>query len=751
MSKFRGKIALKIEFAVVVLILISAALFSVENREFFLESVLEQNYEELILFKDSYDELMETYVSDSELKTIISNLQLLDVEGFILQNDAKLGIAYAYERLDDTDTAEQILLEMTTSSLDTISRADAIFQLAELYENNGQPEKAVDIMEEHIRIFAEYRMNEAYLYLAELCYDQDDIDSASEYFQLADSIDSTYLTHFMNVVEEKWDRYSTKQQAKVLEVLSDNSYYKKYAGYAIDYITNHQPDSSEVQTISLNLVYNSASSYVQNFLDALTNYSAYDDIVEEMQAIYSLSGSTIESDSGETRGLYYYRKLKKLTSLNAYSASSAYSYYNDYLSGDMDFDYTEKNLTIAIRNMIAYKEYDLITNITERSYSNLGLDSETGSVDKNISFWNGYAHYMLSNYTRALEELQNCISIRPDAYFAMSAKEYILKILDDLNISQEEYLGTLDYKYLTSSETHKKLHYAKVLYAFRTGYSRDILRKRIVDLTKKFSDTFVFEFDENQIQKFKNSDDYVRFVIYVRYGYYEKAKTILSLAGISDDDAHNFLVLSELVNNKSFKDAFNLVGDIPNYRFLEDNFAFLSPNIKQLFLPRPYDTEIEMALAKLDEALVDGYLVYGIIRQESMFMADAKSWAGACGLMQLMPSTAAWVAKKVWGTSTVDSYNTVNNVILGTRYINDNVDSYGFLQAVAAYNGGYTIVKKTKNKFDPANDYELIELIPYDETRNYVKKVLTNYYRYKDLYESDNGFVVGSMLGRGSV
>ena len=74
--------------------------------------------------------------------------------------------------------------------------------------------------------------------------------------------------------------------------------------------------------------------------------------------------------------------------------------------------------------------------------------------------------------------------------------------------------------------------------------------------------------------------------------------------------------------------------------------------------------------------------------------------------------------------------------MLGTRYISDNVHSYDFITAIAAYNGGYSIIKKVQTHYHPANEYELVEIIPFNETREYVKRVLTNYYRYRELYNS---------------
>jgi soluble lytic murein transglycosylase len=126
----------------------------------------------------------------------------------------------------------------------------------------------------------------------------------------------------------------------------------------------------------------------------------------------------------------------------------------------------------------------------------------------------------------------------------------------------------------------------------------------------------------------------------------------------------------------------------------------------------------------LDEAWV-----YGLIRQESRFIPDARSVAGASGLMQLMPETARWVAKRLglrnWRWSQVTEVNT--NVGLGTYYLRhvlDALDGQPVL-ASAAYNAGPSRARAWR----PATAMEgaaFAETIPFTETRLYVKNVMAN-------------------------
>ncbi len=136
----------------------------------------------------------------------------------------------------------------------------------------------------------------------------------------------------------------------------------------------------------------------------------------------------------------------------------------------------------------------------------------------------------------------------------------------------------------------------------------------------------------------------------------------------------------------------------------------------------------------------DRAAVYAITRQESMFQIDAVSSAGARGLMQLMPGTARDVARKVGvdyspGRLVSDA---AYNALLGSTYLGTQLDRYdgSLVLAAAAYNAGPGNADKWIRAYgDPraANVDPVIwvELIPFQETRTYVKRVLGNYLVYR--------------------
>ena len=129
---------------------------------------------------------------------------------------------------------------------------------------------------------------------------------------------------------------------------------------------------------------------------------------------------------------------------------------------------------------------------------------------------------------------------------------------------------------------------------------------------------------------------------------------------------------------------------------------------------------------------VDPAWVYGLIRQESRFVTNASSVVGAGGLMQLMPKTAQWVANKLKIPYYSNMVNEIdNNIKLGTFYISyvyKQLDSQPVL-ATAGYNAGPTRARRWQsNQALPVDVYT--ETIPFTETRDYVKNVMTNAVHY---------------------
>lgn len=147
----------------------------------------------------------------------------------------------------------------------------------------------------------------------------------------------------------------------------------------------------------------------------------------------------------------------------------------------------------------------------------------------------------------------------------------------------------------------------------------------------------------------------------------------------------------------------------------------------ELRFPLAYKEDIQR-FAK--NAKVDSGWAMAIARRESSFMPDANSPVGARGLMQIMPDTANYIAKKRVQASTL--YNPITNIDYGTDYLNYLMrrNDGNLIMATAAYNAGYSRVRQWIPQGQPLPVDVWVETIPFRETREYVKAVMAYYQIY---------------------
>ncbi|RZU48254.1 soluble lytic murein transglycosylase [Fluviicoccus keumensis] len=141
----------------------------------------------------------------------------------------------------------------------------------------------------------------------------------------------------------------------------------------------------------------------------------------------------------------------------------------------------------------------------------------------------------------------------------------------------------------------------------------------------------------------------------------------------------------------------------------------------------------EVAQGYAQEFGVDPAWVYGLMRQESRFVTNAKSGVGAGGLMQVMPSTAQWVANRLKIPYHAGMANEVGmNIRLGTYYLSNALKNLGNqpVLATAGYNAGPNRARQWQHAVKPLDADVYVESIPFTETRDYVKKVMTNAVHY---------------------
>lgn len=201
---------------------------------------------------------------------------------------------------------------------------------------------------------------------------------------------------------------------------------------------------------------------------------------------------------------------------------------------------------------------------------------------------------------------------------------------------------------------------------------------------------------------------------------------------LTDPEKNTFKIIESILYLKkgdffhtfvAFRDNF------PGYQGLR-----LPKFLSAIYCPTRYETPVDTYCKQYN---LDRYLVLALIREESFFKPDVVSPARANGLMQILYGTARTIAQKQglrikkW-----DLYNPGINIRLGTDYLRELLDKYNnkLHLALAAYNAGDYRVDEWLQRFGNVPEDEFIEMIPFTETRNYVKNILRNYYYYRFYY-----------------
>ncbi|GAB6066558.1 hypothetical protein JCM9492_16530 [Aquifex pyrophilus] len=307
------------------------------------------------------------------------------------------------------------------------------------------------------------------------------------------------------------------------------------------------------------------------------------------------------------------------------------------------------------------------------------------SGDEEAKFYLGIAYYLLGRYR--------------------NAENYFLKYSPKREIDKAKRLFWLFKTYVNLEkvkEAYKYLEETSKYDNFYGAVARKILGMEVhkdIILTDIFPPSLYYELKKIYELGFLN---------YMRY------EALKNIERVSRGD---ILLLQSLDPYISIRLAVNKYGtDSEIYRYVSH--------------PTPYRELVREASERFG---VPEALIYAIMRQESLFDPLAESYAGAKGLMQLMDYTARWKAKRL-GIKVRNIFEPKVNVILGTAYLSYLRDLFGedLVRIIAAYNAGHNAVKRWKRYED---DFLFIELIPYDQTKRYTKKVLYNYYVYSEKLE----------------
>ena len=247
------------------------------------------------------------------------------------------------------------------------------------------------------------------------------------------------------------------------------------------------------------------------------------------------------------------------------------------------------------------------------------------------------------------------------------------------------------------------------------------------------------EFQLNRALTLTEKFHYSRVVEMIGLGFYRNAKwEILHLEQSVRKNQTGVMWLSNLYSQaKAFTQSVRLLHLYKNYKTKKGE-KNLPEQFWKHFFPLAYADTIQ----KISKAHnIDPHFVSGLIRQESLFEAQALSSAGARGLMQIMPATGKSLYASHPHEIPFDKellYQPNLNIELGIKYLSQLNKKFGNngTHILISYNAGHHVLKKWLKRFQSIKDPDVfIESIPYPETRRYVKHVLRNHGVYKFLYK----------------
>ncbi|MGL5956109.1 MAG: lytic transglycosylase domain-containing protein [Brevinema sp.] len=517
--------------------------------------------------------------------------------------------------------------------------------------------------------------------------------------------------------------FKAKLLNNIQHQLSSEEFYKSIniAFYNEDYRTalsliRVQIKNTAVDMCTLNTWGRQLGLYKKDFVESLKLY-------QRRSVDYKTYVETYHHNiQAKARGKIFHRRLYAYRGLpNApYNVLSTKQILEEYLKGAVESEYIEKNAKRALRNFLAYQQYDTVLEYTQKMREKI-----TPQVSPYVNFWESYALLKTGNTNDAVPLLGSILTVAPESYYGIVARKKLRQIFNTTALSFNRYTGDLKKHSTTSKQA--LLDYAHILYYMGNRSARGTAEQI-------FADNGLIVISSSKGKLSLSDESLIK-----AYAELNLSKNIRSLAynkGILNIYDQDVLLAKFYQQQNNVSGLLHVVAN-GNKILTKKNSFGIGKQAMQVYFPRPYQELIQDTLTKSQHPM-DPYLLYSVMRTESFYKEKARSHAGAMGLMQIMPVTGKWlVSKYLPELEKYSLYTPEINVYLGSVYLYDNIGQIGFLPALAAYNSGPTFVRGLITQYKPKTDLELVEIHPKSETRNYVRKVIESYERYSVIYNNN--------------
>jgi TolA-binding protein len=618
----------------------------------------------------------------------------------------KASIEYAdvFYIKEDYATAESEYDKFQTTFPDSTYKPYCLFQLAYCQEKNGKKEAAFNNYKE---IWLKYPLNEYSDYsLVNLnrIADEDPliepfIPEANQLFARGGIFFDAYqynnaMDEYNRILQEDYSGSLTQElHSKTLFQIGMCYYRLLDYSHARDYLIRAY-EKSPSGSIADDSLYFTAM--------ALTNLNATDDAISYYQRLVKLFPSSNFSDDALYRIGRIYSQRGDFTN----AASYFKRVHTEYPSGDKLAD------ALWELGLIQYRAGDYSS--ARATFSSYASSHEGTQLGEKGLFWTAKCSQKMGENNTAASLYQKIVNLNSYSYYTFAAAE----MLKNMNISVE-------IKKINNNLNPENPGISNIL---PDVYS--ILEE----------ENHNYNTDENNSDGHTNishSHSHINKAIeFLKLGFLNSASLEIEAGKkeIEESPSKILGIATLYFKSSNYSNSINMIGK--NFKKLK---SILDKNhtdyLYYLYYPYGFKEYVQKYSSQYN---VDPLFILAVIRQESNFMPDAISYAGARGLMQIMPSTGESIARQLG----ISNYN-VNmltdpdiNIKMGTFYLRQQLDNFNQnkFYCAGAYNGGPGRMSGWVSDRGNMDIDEFIESITYEQTREYVKRVIGNYYFYQMLY-----------------
>lgn len=432
-------------------------------------------------------------------------------------------------------------------------------------------------------------------------------------------------------------------------------------------------------------------------------------------------------------------------SLNANNLISAKRYLTNSLKKFPNNRWTETSLKSYLRKSLRLK------NKTE-TYYGLKILEERHSKLRNdfILSWNIWIANEFKDFNKRDEYVLETLLTSKNPYYIKGAltlanKDMLQNVYSNNAYNMEEAKKFFaDSNYSKTLEFLNKIQFIDYIATKREDKlvkeARDIAKK--IFMQNKFVKDFYSKKTENEIfnelslQTRKESNKSILLYYYEdnQNAYnefdkiYSKTQTTYPLFYYAQK------IFLDSANTKRFMQICNNIGKYFGYTYSQ-NVDLLPEEFRKYIYPRYFD---DLVVPEAKYYKIEPEFIYSIMREESLFDSKALSWAGARGLMQLMPATARAENKKTrYKFNPLNLYDSKQNIYLGISHLSwlfQSENASNYIIVAAKYNAGSSRGNRWKNEYGTNNMYRTGRFIDIEETEYYVEKVMKSYEYYSRYY-----------------